>query len=137
MPHIRTLIVDDHETMRRILRAVLDGYFELEIAGEADNGENALQEVQRLQPDLVIMDISMPLLDGLSTAELIKRFEPKTQILIFSMHYVKEFVETAKKMELSGFVSKVQGGAGLLKAVDAVVHGHKYFPPESPAAGIP
>jgi two-component system nitrate/nitrite response regulator NarL len=136
MSHIRTLIVDDHETMRRILRAVLDGYFELEIAGEAGNGEEALQEVRRLQPDLVIMDISMPLLDGLSAAELIKKFQPKTQILIFSMHYVKEFVEAAKRLELNGFVSKLQGGTGLLEAVDAVVHGRKYFPPEGSAVGI-
>ena len=78
----------------------------------------------------------MPLLDGLSAAELIKKFQPKTQILIFSMHYVKEFVEAAKRLELNGFVSKLQGGTGLLEAVDAVVHGRKYFPPEGSAVGI-
>jgi DNA-binding NarL/FixJ family response regulator len=128
MQTVRTLITDDHGTIRKVLRAILDGYSTLEIVGEACNGEE-------LRPDLVIMDVSMPRLDGLSAAELIKKVRPETTILIFSMHLVNEFIETAKGLGLDGFVFKGEGGTGLLKAVDVVLRGQKYFPPNSSAAG--
>ena len=128
MASIRTVIVDDNAAMRKALRAVIDGYRSLEVISEAANGEEAIRQVQNLMPDLIIMDISMPILDGLSAAEVVKRHRPETDILIFSTHKIREFIESAKKIGLSGFVSKDEGGVGLLNAVNAILQHHPYFP---------
>lgn len=128
MASLHTLIVDDSGAMRRVLRAVLNGYHGVEVVGEATNGEEALQQVQTLAPDLIIMDVSMPVLDGLSVAKLVKKNRPETDILMFSIHRIRDFVESAKKMGLGGFVCKDEGGQALLSAVDAVIDHRTYFP---------
>ena len=125
---MRVLIVDDHEGVRRAVRSTLEGYDHLQIVGEAGNGEEALEQTAKLLPDLIIMDISMPVLDGLSAAEIIKRFHPHIQILMFSTHRVRDFIETAKTLGLSGYVAKDEDGPALLHAVDAVLHNQTYFP---------
>ena len=127
----RILIVDDSAIMRRVLRAVLDGFQNAEVIGEASNGEEAIQKVHSLQPDLVIMDVNMPVLDGLTAAEVIKKFRPRTEILMFSMYRVREFIEAAKSLGLSGFVPKEDASTALLNAVDAIIHHHTYFPPDA------
>jgi DNA-binding NarL/FixJ family response regulator len=128
MASMRTLIVDDSGTMRRVLRAVLNGYHGLEVIGEAANGEEAIQQAQNLMPDLIIMDLSMPVLDGLSASQVVKKYRPETNILVFSMHNVREYIEAAQKLGLSGFVYKDEGGSELCSAVDAVLQHHTYFP---------
>ena len=127
----RILIADDSAIMRRVLRAVLDGFENVEVIGEASNGEEAIQKVHGLQPDLIIMDVNMPILDGLTAAEVIKKFRPQTEILMFSMYRVKEFIETAKNLGLSGFVPKEDASSALLNAVDAIIHHHTYFPSDA------
>ena len=128
MTAIRTLISDDSDAMRKVLRAVLDGYLGINIVGEAADGEEAIEQARSLHPDLVIMDITMPRMDGLAAAKLIKDFSPGTEILIFSMHRLKEFVEFAKQAGLSGFVVKEEGGTELLNAVADVIQHHQHFP---------
>lgn len=128
MPQIRTLITDDNEAMRRAMRAVLEGHAGIHVVGEAANGEEAIEQVRELQPDLVIMDITMPRLGGLAAAREIKAFSPQTEIVIFSIHKLAEFVESAKKMGLSGFALKEEGGTGLLNAVSDVIQHHPHFP---------
>lgn len=128
MGPLRTLIVDDNAAMRRVLRAVLNGYHGMEVVGEATNGEEALQQAETLVPDLIIMDVSMPVLDGLSAAECVKRNRPETGILMWSVHRIRDFVESAKNMGLGGFVCKDEGGQALLSAVDAVIDHRTYFP---------
>lgn len=125
---MRTLITDDNGTMRKAMRAALDGYLGIRVVGEAANGEEAIEQVRALHPDLVIMDISMPRLGGLAAAEQIKRLSAETDILIFSIHKLKEFVDSAKRMGLSGFVMKEEGGAGLLSAISDVIHHLPHFP---------
>lgn len=124
----RILIADDYEVMRRHIRDTLEGDKELEIVAEAGDGEEAIQKTQEVKPDLVIMDLSMPRLDGLSAAEQIKRYFPATMIIMFSMHKLKDLIQTAKDLGLNGFVSKQDDGPSLLKAVDAVIHHRSYFP---------
>jgi two-component system nitrate/nitrite response regulator NarL len=128
MSTTRVLIADDHEAVRRGLRSVLEGNSELKVIGEAVNGEEAVEQVQRLKPDLVILDLSMPILDGLAAAREIKKFSPGTPIVVFSMHKIKEFVDIAKRIGLRGFVAKEDDGNALLEAVDAVLHDRTYFP---------
>ena len=128
MSTTRVLIADDHEAVRRGLRFVLEGNSELKVIGEAVNGEEAVEQVQRLKPDLVILDLSMPILDGLAAAREIKKFSPATPIVVFSMHKIKEFVDMAKRIGLRGFVAKEDDGDAILEAVDAVLHNRTYFP---------
>jgi len=128
MSAIRTLISDDSTAMRKVLRAVLEGYLGIDIVGEAVDGQEAIEKALTLHPDLVIMDITMPRLDGLAAAKRIKEFSPKTEILIFSMHRLKEFVEWSRKAGMSGFVVKEEGGAELLSAVADVIQHHPHFP---------
>lgn len=127
---MRVLIVDDHAAIRTSVRSTVDGYEGLEVVGEASNGEEAIAQVTKVRPDLLIMDISMPVLDGLSAAEIIKRYYPQVRILVFSTHRIREFVETAMKLGLSGYVLKEEDGPSLLKAVDAVLDNQTYFPPD-------
>jgi DNA-binding NarL/FixJ family response regulator len=124
----RVLIADDHEAVRRGLRTVLEGNSELKVVGEAVNGEDAVEQVQRLKPDLVILDLSMPILDGLQAAQEIKKFAPTTPIVAFSMHKIHEFVDMAKTVGMRGYVAKEDDGKAILEAVDAVLHNRTYFP---------
>ncbi len=128
MTPTRVLIADDHEAVRKGVRSLLENQQELTVIGEATNGEEAVEQAYELKPDLVILDLSMPVMDGLAAAREIRKFAPQTPILIFTMHRIREFVETAKKIGLRGYVAKEDDGEALLAAVDAVRHDGTYFP---------
>jgi two-component system nitrate/nitrite response regulator NarL len=100
----------------------------MEVVGEASNGAEAIKQAKNLYPDLIIMDISMPVLDGLNAAEIVKKHHPETRILLFSMHNVPELIERAKHLGLNGYVPKEEGVPSLLDAVNAVRHNQTYFP---------
>ena len=93
----RILIADDHEIMRRGVRSVLESHREVDVC-EAQNGVEAVQKTKEMKPDLVILDVSMPLLDGFSAARQIKEMSPLTPILIFSLHRTEAFMEVARKI---------------------------------------
>jgi two-component system nitrate/nitrite response regulator NarL len=124
----RVLIVDDHDAVRKGVRTLLGDQPGLSIVGEAKNGEEAVEQTQELNPDLVIMDVSMPIMDGFAAAREIRKFAPQMPIVIFTMHKIREFVETAKRLKLQGYVAKEDDGEALLQAVDAVRHDSTYFP---------
>ena len=114
----RILIADDHEIMRRGVRSVLESRREVDVC-EAQNGLEAVQKTKELKPDLVILDVSMPLLDGFSAARQIKEMSPLTPILIFSLHRTEAFMEVAQKIGASGYIAKDENIQSLLKAVEA------------------
>jgi DNA-binding NarL/FixJ family response regulator len=124
---LRILIVDDHEALRTGVRTVLEsGGFE--VCGEADNGQEALARALQLRPDLVILDITMPVLDGFSAAREIHKRLPGVGILLLSMHESASMVNVAKSSGARGYVAKSEGIARLLKAVDAIAHNRTFFP---------
>jgi CheY-like chemotaxis protein len=127
-PNTRVLVADDHEAVRKGVRHVLAGHGRVEVVGEASNGREAIEETRKLRPDLIIMDWSMPELDGLTAAQMIKKFSPKTAIVIFSVHTSDLFTNLAKNLGLEGFVTKGSSSQALLCAVDAVLHDQTYFP---------
>ncbi|MFY9691363.1 MAG: response regulator transcription factor [Candidatus Acidiferrales bacterium] len=127
-PNTRVLVADDHEAVRKGIRHVLAGHGRVEVVGEASNGRQAIEETRKLRPDLIIMDWSMPELDGLTAAQMIKKFSPKTAIVIFSVHTSDLFTNLAKNLGLEGFVTKGSSSQALLCAVDAVLHDQTYFP---------
>jgi DNA-binding NarL/FixJ family response regulator len=126
--HTKILVADDHAETRKSLCRVLAEHGYSQIVGQASTGKQAVAEARRLQPDLVLLDLSMPDLDGLSAAQLIKKASPGIRILIFTVHTGNLFRNLAKNMGLDGFVTKGTSTEELLAAIDEVCHHHKYFP---------
>jgi DNA-binding NarL/FixJ family response regulator len=124
---LKVLIVDDHEALRAGVRSVLESRG-IEVCGEAANGQEALAKAIQLQPDIVILDITMPVLDGFTAAREITKRLPGVGILLLSMHESSSMVNVAKSSGARGYVAKSEGIARLIKAVDAVAHNKTFFP---------
>jgi DNA-binding NarL/FixJ family response regulator len=124
---VRILVADDHETVRKGICMILSSRFGGSEYGEAANGLEAIAKAQELQPDLIVLDITMPRLGGFDAAREIRKLYPKMPILFLSMHEGKHIVETAKAIPVQGFVMKNQVGQILLDAVGALLNGHTFF----------
>jgi two-component system, NarL family, response regulator NreC len=129
MSGLRILVVDDHEAVREGVCAILSSHPDLEVCGEAVDGEDAVAKALSLRPDIIIMDISMPRTDGLSASRQVLKTFPHLSIIVLSMHDAKQSVDTARRAGVKGYVSKAQAGSALLDAVDAVAGGRTFFPP--------
>lgn len=99
----------------------------MEVCGEAQNGKELIEKARELEPDLIILDVTMPLLDGLSAAREIKKSMPHVAILVLSMHRGKRAIQEAKLVGAQGFVSKSQLTTTLLNAVDAILKKDTFF----------
>ena len=117
----RILIADDHEMMRRGLRSLLESCRDIEVL-EARDGREAVQRTSDTRPDLVILDVSMPVLDGFTAAAEIQRVVPGTPILILSFQKTETFSEIARKIGVSGYLTKGDDSATLLREIDAAMH---------------
>jgi DNA-binding NarL/FixJ family response regulator len=128
---MRCLLVDDHESVRAGVTAILSSRTNIEVCGEASNGREAVEKARELQPDLIILDVTMPVMDGINSAKEIRSFLPDVPILFFSMHDGIYLVHEAKMAGVQGFVSKTDARATLLDAVDALANKQTYFPDHS------
>jgi DNA-binding NarL/FixJ family response regulator len=128
---VRILIADDHEVVRKGICSILEARKNIDICGEASNGEDAVEKASQLNPDLIILDVTMPNLNGFAAARQIRTFLPEVPILILSMHEGHSVVREAQQAGAQGFVSKSDAGHVLLKAVDAVLQGQTFFPIET------
>lgn len=117
----RILLADDHEIVRRGLRAILAARPEWEICAEATNGRQALEQAKQLRPDLVIMDIAMPELNGLNAARQILKELPQTEILILTVHEPEPLVRAVLDAGAHGFILKSDASRDLITAVDALL----------------
>jgi DNA-binding NarL/FixJ family response regulator len=113
----RILVVDDHELMRRGVKSLIFENNLGEICGEAENGEDAIAKVQELKPDLVILDVSMPVMNGLEAARHIRRVAPSIKILILTMHDSSQIASAAKEAGADGFLVKSDAAAKLVGSV--------------------
>ena len=128
----RVVICDDHAIFREGLKRVLTANPNLEIVGEAANGFQAVETVQKLEPDLVTMDIAMPELSGIEATREIISVLPHTRVIIMSVHSRKTFIMEALKAGARGYVLKDSAGEKLMDAVKAVLNGDCYL--DSPVA---
>lgn len=124
---MRILIADDHEIVRKGVATVLSTRRDLVVCGEAADGEEAVRKATELRPDLVILDLTMPELNGVSAAQKIKEILPGVPILILSMHEGASLLETFRRIGVQGYVPKTQASEKLLDAVDALSKGNTYF----------
>jgi DNA-binding NarL/FixJ family response regulator len=125
---LRILIADDHEAVRKGVCAILSSRADVEICGEAENGKEAIEKASALKPDLIILDITMPVLSGFEAAREIRKTLPNVPILILSMHESNQLIGEAKKLGVQGYVTKTQVGSTLLEAVDKLLRQGTFFP---------
>jgi DNA-binding NarL/FixJ family response regulator len=127
---LRVLIADDHVVVRKGVRSILESRADVVVSGEASNGKEALEKALELKPDLIVLDVSMPVMDGISAAKEIKKVLPKTPILILSMHSGREMVRAAQAAGAQGFITKTDVAGVLLDAVDSLQKGETFFTTE-------
>lgn len=120
---VRLLIVDDHEIFRRGLRALLEPSSEWQICGEAVDGIDAVEQCKSLQPDIVVLDVSMPRLNGLEAARQIKREKPESQIVIITQHDSPQIRSAALEAGAQAFVTKSAVGSELVAALRKLIQG--------------
>ena len=120
-PVVRVLIVDDFEEWRRELRSMLEENPTLRVVGEATNGRDAIQQAQALRPDLVLLDVGLPVLNGIEVARLIGNSSLRSKILFVSENRHREIAEEALQTSAFGYVVKSQAGTELLPAIDTVL----------------
>jgi DNA-binding NarL/FixJ family response regulator len=129
MQKITVLLADDHIVVRQGLRALLLAEEDIEIVGEADNGREAVQLVKKFLPDVVVMDIAMPVLNGLEATRQITRAVPSTKVLVLSSYSDDEYVQQLTEAGAAGYLVKQTAANELLKAIREAHRGNAYFSP--------
>lgn len=125
---LRILVADDQEEVRRGICSLIEESADLEVCAEASNGEEAVEKTVQLQPDMVILDISMPVMNGLDAARAIRACSPTTPILIVSIHEIKTMIDKAREIGVQGYVAKGQVSNLLIDAIHKVMKHQKFFP---------
>jgi two-component system nitrate/nitrite response regulator NarL len=133
---IKVLIVDDHPVVRKGLQSCLARQDRLRVVGEAADGEEALIRSRELTPDVVLMDISMPKMNGLAVTEVLRKESPATKILILSVHNNKEYIFRIIQAGAHGYVSKEASPDELLDAIECVFEGETFFTPDIAQAAL-
>lgn len=123
---IRTLIVDDYAPWRRFARSTLLGQPEIEIVGEDADGLEGVRNAEKLQPDLILLDIGLPGVNGIEAARQIRKLSPKSIILFVSQQFSKDLVQAALDAGGGGYVLKADAGSELLRAIQAVLRGKTF-----------
>lgn len=129
MSKIRVLLADDHAVLREGLRTLLSLQENIEVVGEAENGQLAVEMVKQLRPDVVVMDIAMPVMDGLEATRVLKQQQPDARVLILSQHDNREYVFSVLQAGAAGYVLKKSGGAEVITAIRSVFKEGAYLPP--------
>lgn len=127
---MRVLVADDQAGIRKRVCLTLASGIALEACDEAANGREAVEQAQELNPDVVILDITMPVMNGLEAAKIIRRRQPQLPILILSMHQSRQLMHEAQKIGVQGYVVKSEAGQHLVPAVAAVLKKQTFFPTE-------
>ena len=133
----RILIVDDHEIVREGVRGLIRrSRPDWEISGEATNGQDAIEAVKRLRPDVVVLDITMPVMSGLEAAGLISNLDPRPRVLIFTMHESDRLPTEVRQAKAQGYVLKSQAARNLIRAIEKLLRGGEFFGPDQDSGSL-
>jgi two-component system, NarL family, response regulator NreC len=130
MKKLRILLADDHIVMRSGLRALLDRQLNLEVVGESGNGRETVALAVSLKPDVVVMDVGMPILNGIEATQTIVTQCPTIAVVILSMHADESYVMRALKAGARGYLLKDSAAADLISAIQAISQGKSFFSPK-------
>jgi two-component system, NarL family, response regulator NreC len=125
----RILLADDHAVLRSGLRLLLSGQDGFQVVGEAATGTETLNQAEKLQPDLILLDLSMPGLGGMDSLPLLRKLAPSARVLILTMHDDPQYLRQALKNGAAGYVLKKAADVELLSAIRAVLRGEMYIHP--------
>jgi DNA-binding NarL/FixJ family response regulator len=136
----RILVVDDHDVVRQGIRLILRKHSEWQVVAEAENGSEAIEKARSLDPDLMILDISMPGKDGLEVIADLVRLNARSKVLVLTMHDSQELSQAVEKSGASGYLVKTHAARDLVRAMQKIFDGGKFFPsdvvpPPKPAKG--
>jgi DNA-binding NarL/FixJ family response regulator len=131
MKTLRILIADDHDLMRRGVKALLQSHAGWEIVGEAHTGREAVSKAEELKPDVVILDISMPDLNGVDAAKRIRKASPDTEVLILSVHYSDQLIRDILEAGVRGYIVKSDSDRDLVIAVETLANHKPFFTPRA------
>ncbi|MFC2010859.1 response regulator [Chloroflexota bacterium] len=129
MNKIKVFIADDHKVLREGIRLLLEKIPDIEVVGEASSGEEAVAEIERLMPEVVLMDITMPGLNGLDATRQIKSRNTDVKVLILTVHETDQYLAEMLDVGASGYVVKSASGSELISAIRAVAKGDVYLYP--------
>jgi two-component system, NarL family, response regulator NreC len=130
MKKLRILLADDHTVMRAGLRALLESHPDLEVVAETENGRQAVELSTSLMPDVVVMDVGMPILNGIEATKQIVNQSPKTEVVILSMHTDESYVMRALQAGARAYLLKDSAAGDLMGAIAAVSNGKSFFSPK-------
>jgi two-component system response regulator NreC len=128
---IRIVLVDDHAMFRACVKALLEGELGLEVVGEAANGDEGMDQVRKLEPDVVVMDLSMPGTDGLEATRRITVLGLETRVLVLTAHGEEEYLVPVVAAGASGYLTKMRADQDLVDAIRVVARGDVYLPPKA------
>jgi len=128
-PEIQVMLVDDHDIVRTSLRTFLETRADIAVIGEASNGREALDHVSEICPDVIVMDITMPEMDGLEATRRLKQMDENCKVLVLTVHDEKEHFFEMLKAGATGYVTKHAAADELVEAIHAVARGHVYLQP--------
>ncbi|MFZ0978886.1 MAG: response regulator transcription factor [Candidatus Acidiferrales bacterium] len=131
MKTVRILIVDDHDLMRRGIKALLQSHAGWEVVGEAHTGREAVTKAEELKPDVAILDISMPDLNGIEAARRIRKSAPNTEVLILSVHYSDQLIRDILEAGVRGYIVKSDSDRDLAIAVETLANHKPFFTPRA------
>lgn len=127
MPALRILVADDHDVVRAGLRTLLESRQGWEVCAEAANGRDAVDKARDSKPDIAVLDIGMPLLNGVEAARQIRKVSPRTEVLVLTMHDSEMMIQSVLDAGARGYILKDDAGKNLLAAVDAVRRGKPFL----------
>ena len=126
---LRIILADDHTIVREGLAKLLEGEADLRVVGEAENGREAVGKVEELKPDIVLMDIAMPMLNGIEATRQIRKIRPETKVIILSMHSHDRYISELFRLGASGYLLKSASGTDIINAIRASLKGETYLSP--------